>query len=333
MATSIELSPDNPWRPADWRWQRATRIAAGELRANRKFDDEHVTRAVRLARAVTDETSATGTGQNVLANSDPTLFWAYNLKNTIAPAMRAEVEARVLAGDSDDEIRSRTGTTLGTLRTYEQLFFDVRDRLGCSAYVLHIVLGDELHRGSMSEKNYALLWKFFGYTYGPRMLDAIIGQAVAPYRPRTGAETKGALQDIGVGGMLRKQALSALTVPVNTFTQIDILQVYSKFVEIDRANGQARASMQPDSLLANIEAVLAVLPMDVGAFANLRVDSATLSKYDAGAGELNCRQLMLASQDLLPTDATDFDDLTYPEVNNHVQAQQGSGAEDLPGVG
>jgi hypothetical protein len=317
---SIDLSRHNPWRPADWRWQRARKIAAGELRLSSRMDDKHVRRALRLARDVVDET--TPAGQDAVANADPSLYWAYVLHRQSSPACRAEIEARIIAGEIEDELLRRVGVSHEVLQTYERVFFDVRDRLCTPAYVLNIIIGEAMHKG-LSEKDYPTLWKFYGYTYGPRMLDSLIGQAIAPYKPRTAGEVKYAWQDDGIGSILRKQAIAARTVPVNMFTQLDILQVYSKFVEIDRAAGQDRASSQPESVLAGIEAMLKALPVDVGPYARLRVDSTTLSKYDAGAGELSAKQLLLAAQDIESVQDAEFETLTYPEVHD-ATIEQGS---------
>lgn len=325
-----DLSPHSPWRATDWRWQRALLIAAGSMRLNSRFDDAFTTRAVRVARAMHDSGD---TALDAFASSDPALYWAHKLRWEAPAGTRAETEARILADDTPDEIERRVGVLPGTLATFEKLYFDVRCRLKMKAYVLHAVMGEELQRG-LSERNYALLWKFYGFIYGPRMLDSLIDQAIAPYQPRTEDEVRYAWQDDGIGSVLRKQAIAARTMPVNTFTQLDILAVYSKFVEIERASGRDRAAQQPNSMLASVDAMLKALPMDVGQYATVRVDSATLAHYDSGASELNCQQLLLAAKDIQPNDAADLENLTYPEVtNHHATTQQGSGAPDLASAG
>lgn len=319
MICSVDLSAMNPWRPVDWRWQRAQRITNGEIRSRRTEDD-----ATRLACQFLRALRKAGDNEiahDTLARRHAGLYWANRLYGTEDVALRAEVEARVLAGCSDAEIARRSALPELTVQYYVQFFFDVRSRLQQPSYILHTVLGQSLHRG-MNERDYPLLWKFYGYQYGPLMLDSLIGQHLPTPRPRTVAEVKACWKDDGIASILRKQALAARLVPVNTFTQVDILTVYSKFVEIDRNAAGGGGSGGSESTAAVVAGILSSLSIDVGLLAHDHVQSETIRHVDSSAVELSTRQLLEFTRD--PDQTTDEPELLflpYPDPANHAHIE------------
>lgn len=317
--TEIELTLDNPWRPVDWRWQRALKLHQEEFTRNRRFDDQFIVGAVKFLEA--SESAEDSPNQAlILALRQPALHWAIELSKNPDNAWRAEVEARVLSGESGKEICKRMGMREDVLRTYESLFYDVRDRLNQPAYVMHVAIGQALHRG-LRETDWPLLWKFYGYTYGPRMLDAVIGQAIAPGRPRTADDVKFCFQDDGMASVLRKQALAARTVPINSFTQLDVLSVYAKFVEIERVTGESR-SVSDNTLLANVQKMMGMLPLAVGdAPIKSGMDSSILDQYDSTGTELPTRLLMSAAAGVRTAEFDELDNLSYPEPVNHARTE------------
>jgi hypothetical protein len=86
---------------------------------------------------------------------------------------RAELEALVLADASVAQIADRCALPFETVSTYEQIFFDVRDRLGASSFILHCVIGPALGEG-FSLNDIGTLWRYAGYMRGPHYLAALI---------------------------------------------------------------------------------------------------------------------------------------------------------------
>lgn len=153
--TSLEYSPENPFRCPDWRWHR---IARGD----KPWSDTWEKRLtdIRVANA---------------GIRDPDLAGAIEVHNGDV-LTRAELEARVLARQSDEEIAVRMGIRLGVISIYEAVFFDVRCMLQYVSYVLHCVLGQKLYE-TIGRDDVPFLWKKYGYkTWGPG-LDLLIGGA------------------------------------------------------------------------------------------------------------------------------------------------------------
>jgi hypothetical protein len=68
---------DNPRRPADWRWQRASSMVEDGERLSRKRDDEWTRKSVHFLRAF--DNCETDTHRRALAESDSDMYWAYDI--------------------------------------------------------------------------------------------------------------------------------------------------------------------------------------------------------------------------------------------------------------
>src|SRR5262245_59793737 len=119
----IHLQADHPLRPVDWRWRRAEaarRLAPRGARLSldhfadiaRDFQDEHAACQDEFDRAQ-------------LQQEYPDLFAARELRlaDEADPGQRYEVEARLLAGDTDKHIAQRAGTRVDVVLWFEALFF------------------------------------------------------------------------------------------------------------------------------------------------------------------------------------------------------------------
>ena len=86
---------------------------------------------------------------------------------------RWEVEARLLAGQTNAEIADRLGLGGDTVEAYEAIFFAVRDRLAASDWVAACLLGVNLFEG-FDAADSELVMKILGYHGGPFVLDAYL---------------------------------------------------------------------------------------------------------------------------------------------------------------
>lgn len=126
--------PRNQLRPVDWRFQVAERLVGVPT-----LRPEQVTNlAIRLAVAylrVEGEGHRRPTGSELglldrafqIYRSDDLLRW--------------EVEARVLAGQTDEELGRCCDLDPGVVGLFAMLFFDVRDRLAALYFCRSVVLG------------------------------------------------------------------------------------------------------------------------------------------------------------------------------------------------
>jgi hypothetical protein len=154
-----DLLPGCPSRPPDWRWRRAVLLARGEDR-RRKWDDDWVARARR---------SLASPGR---ADTDPAVSGARRLRGG-PPRRRWEVEARLLAGQADGEIAGRIGVEPEVVLAYERLFYEIREWLGCSDWIVFHAIGPGLRERSLAV-DLETVWKSWAFHCGPLVLDALI---------------------------------------------------------------------------------------------------------------------------------------------------------------
>lgn len=128
----------NPWRPPDWRWQRATEIVAGGRNASTRKDDPATCRAVGCLRALRRCTSERGVKS--LAKRQPDFVMALKLHEE-GGARVTEVHARVLARQTPSSIAYAMGLTADAVETYLDMFFTIGDRIDAPAYIVDQVIG------------------------------------------------------------------------------------------------------------------------------------------------------------------------------------------------
>lgn len=320
----IEISRNNPRRPADWRWQRGCLLVEtsdphASLQFNRSQDDEWVRKAANFKRALDNCQDEAEEGIVLVRNED--LYWAYDIYQDDGNAYKSELEARLLSRADHEAIASHVGVSTETVKLYEKLFYNVEEKLDTSGYVYHTAIGREMHRG-FTEREFDKLWKWYAYTYGPLMLDSLLGQSVEATRPGTPSEIKAAWKDDGMGSVIRKQAIAARTMPVNQFTQVDLLHIWTKFVEIEKS--AEAASGGGSALIANVEAFLELMPTMLVGKRVKDTEFPGLEKYDAAGHELRTHELMMIATGEAPPGLEDtLKNLKYPEMS-HEKTEQGS---------
>ncbi len=166
---SLDLRPDCPFRRMDWRWARAEQLTYRQGR-RQGWDDELVVQSWRFLDAwqrIGGELTGSG-----LAEQDPAILGAVRLREG-SPRRRHEVEARILARQTDQEIGSRLGVPGSVIKAYEGLFYSVRHKLQASDWVMSDVIGPKAYDG-LTEGDVDIIWKLWGYHGGPLVLDALI---------------------------------------------------------------------------------------------------------------------------------------------------------------
>jgi hypothetical protein len=164
-----DLLPGCPSRPLDWRWQRAVRLARGEDR-RRPWDDDWVARARRFLASPGRAGGASGRDRR--AGTDPAVSGARGLRGG-PPRRRWELEARLLAGQSDSEIAGKMNIEARVVGAYEAVFYDVRDGLGASDWIHLVVIGHRLHEG-FDPGDAEVILKAYAYNFGPVVLGALL---------------------------------------------------------------------------------------------------------------------------------------------------------------
>lgn len=155
------LRPSGPFRPPDYRSRLAALIATEP--------DQRL--AARLCTWADERTNALVKLQGSLRTEHP-LAKARELRNGKQPFLLAEVESRLLAGQSSTDIAAVTGLDAETVEYFHDAFYCVRDRLANGGYIRHSVLGTP-PEGDPDNPPLELL-RFYGYFSGPFVLEQVL---------------------------------------------------------------------------------------------------------------------------------------------------------------
>ncbi len=236
----LEFMAQNPCRVPAWRWLRAQHIAHGGPVATVRRDGStsavQIGRATRFYKALQN---CDGDERQLmkLAEQMPALFWAHYLYDQPDHPVRWEVEARILAGESDLEIARRVGCGVEIIQNYEALFFNVRDKLKRTDYIFTVVLSDAITR-DLHGREKDLLWKQVAYTFGSRVLDALINPLVNPQWVASPDDIPDFYQDLAIGVVKKKAAIAALCIPINDKTRTKLIRGFGKFVKLERSTNR-----------------------------------------------------------------------------------------------
>ena len=261
---SIAIAANNPFRPADWRWQRAREIEAGTGLPTTKRRDglagyKWIKRACKFLSQLSSCTHEWE--RTAVAEQHPGIFWAHYAWSSMTNPQKHSIEAHILARGDNAFISEYCGVSPDIVEAYEALFFNVREKLENKGYILHCVIGPAIQRG-LSEREFDLLWKLYGYFLGPHIVTALESKFANPVWCGTKEAVSAAVLDDAIGTLKLKAALAAKTVNVNQHTQLALMDQFTKFVEVERSTDTAGKSQE--QILEHISVMMTQLPFNVG---------------------------------------------------------------------
>jgi hypothetical protein len=220
---------------------------------------------------------------------------------------RWSIEARVVAQESDEEIAQKLGTDPGVINAYVNTFFDVRGKLTNMDYVINVIMADAVVRG-LQERHYDLLWKMMAFNGGSHVLDAVINKFIPIVKPDSPDGVGGFFQDSAINMMKYKASLASLTVPVNTHTQLPLIDSFVKYVEVERTTDNATKAQH--SIIDNIGAMLTAMPVKIGT----KLDSADVKMlpFDNGPAELRGDEMLIIASGGKVDNAAEIQNLNFP---------------------
>jgi hypothetical protein len=195
----------DPDLPSDWRFRDARILVRGETpqwsaRCRAAIHD--------CAQYLRAQARAVGHGKR-RSRRRSTLAAAHELAGREDP-VRWEVEARILAGQSDSEIATRCHLPADVIGTYAEVFFDVRPRLAARGWIAARVIGPGLYCG-FSDGDVGALWAMCGWSGGVCVLNAFIDNFRRVWQPDEPATLSVYLRrDVGITP--RMQAFVAASV-------------------------------------------------------------------------------------------------------------------------
>lgn len=294
-------SKKNPFREPHWRWLRISSIVDGSGPGfNRRYDDTAIRNGLAFRRLL--DQSHAAAADSVLAWNYPDHYWAHHVyREGNVPSMlgddrrahlRWEIEARILARQTDNEIADATGLDPEVLEVYTTLFFDVRPRMANIGYIVNQVIGPAVHR-TLTMREYPTLWKLIGYLHGPHMLHAIMQGSIEPSWPDSGKSVRLAAQEAANNDLVRHALLALRTLKNDSYTQDAILGRYLEMQNTDKLAG-AGAGDGGDSLKAGLHDLLENFKevVIVGDPRLSSVDQPTMSIYHESSAELRFEEQM-----------------------------------------
>jgi len=160
----------NPMRSLNWRWGRAMWLVGKGRQFRQDRDDELTGLAVGYLR---DRVRCRTDRQfRNLSRRHPDLHAALRLHKN-GGLDRWEVEARLLARQSSQEIGRLTDLPIATVDAFESLFFNVRDRFDARCFILKAAIGHIGQVGHIKDDR-AVFLRSIGYFGGPIVLDTVL---------------------------------------------------------------------------------------------------------------------------------------------------------------
>lgn len=172
----------SPFRDLDWRWRRAQRLTSRPTidPDAMNAEDEWIRLAASMCHANVnghDSPSSHGVAASVAAAFE--LHRAGGLECAV-------LQARLLAGESDEAIAAKSGIAPETVAAYEALHFNVRDRLAGRDWIVSRVLG-LYPRTAEPRAEKTNLIRRYGYFGGPLLVDLwtayFTGASLAEFGP------------------------------------------------------------------------------------------------------------------------------------------------------
>jgi len=176
-------------RQRDWRWRLVEETVSSGRRLPAALSNDAV---LRSAYAFWNAFQKQDSNTPVLALMSlearyPMVVSAYSIYSGMS-LERYFIEALIMAGEDRRSISEEAGYSESVIRTYELLFFDVRDKLEQKLYVMGDVLGPMFAHGT-SGNDYDHLWKAVGYFCGADILKAFWKLGRLDEDQRQGLET------------------------------------------------------------------------------------------------------------------------------------------------
>lgn len=178
LKQTICLRQYDPFTPPDWRALDATRLAAGEKTKWAEEDDaavqEYADFLRRAAVGQSDRQLVDEAEQSAMAIAHE-LYREHGLR-------RAEIEARLVAGQSDEEIAETCGVPPDVVAAYERLFCCIRYCRTATDYLLIHLVGPGVQIG-FQDHEVGRFWTWMAMGDGPLVLDTFIRAFHAASRP------------------------------------------------------------------------------------------------------------------------------------------------------
>jgi hypothetical protein len=250
--TPIRYDDFNFSRTPDVRWQRANHLARSGLSVA-SHDEPETLAALEYLRAAADCRSDADRTQ--LDRRWPGIAAAVRLYAVDGPG-RWAVEARIVAGQSDEQIAALCSLSPETVQWYEALFWRIRDRLSARDWIAARVIG---LRSGFTREQMGRLWCAYAYSAGPIVLGLVIAVTLdhplpSYCRPRAGEDPR--LYEVR---LRLKTKLAVASMMMCTEADVEaVRKLYRAQLRLEKAVSGTSSGRDP-----RVEATLKVLAISV----------------------------------------------------------------------
>ncbi|MCY2987813.1 MAG: hypothetical protein NTY19_08120 [Planctomycetota bacterium] len=161
--------------------------------------------------------------------------------------LRWEVEARLLAGQSDDEIGRRCGLPTDVVQQFERLFFNVRESLDARNYILVHAIGFG-HLVGLGDQELNRLWRKYAYAGGVVVLDALVEAFHAAWNPAEPATISVYFRDDSPASVSLLANIAVNSIPRNAETDAVFQVLHVRLREAESAKPEGRAARLRDEV-------------------------------------------------------------------------------------
>ncbi len=293
----------DPFLQPFWRHERVlAMLAAWPPERCKRYDDEWI----RGYRSYLFDYNKGGSKRIALLYENPGLYYAHNMfvSRLNDPEMSLVVEARLLAGMSYEEIAEENKTIPETIQWYEKLFFNVKDFLRHSDWILRNVLipasdrfvdvneenGDDKKPKFEIKPHFDMTLKFFAYYGGPLLCDFMLSGFKKGVKVERPDEIESWLDTQWSNQIRRKSAQAAGQFRVNSFNVMELFVVHAKLLEIQQRVDDKQA--RHNEFEKHVNAMLPEIPWTVGDEGKKLYADTPLGQYDEQAAELDSSEVM-----------------------------------------
>lgn len=233
----------DPSLPADWRAKDAANLAAGKMTTWADDNDQFVVAYTEYlqslvaseaepSQAAVSQWSAINAARELAERGDP-LQW--------------EVQARLLARQTDEEIGAQVNEVPQVIHWFEGLFFNVRPRLDARVWIASRVIGDGARNGFENDQ-LDRLWMVFGYHGGVHVVDVLVNTFHSCWHLGEPATIGVYFRDDCSVPLEMQAAIASCSIPVTEETNRKFTEIHARLQKIKATMRPAESKVAMDEL-------------------------------------------------------------------------------------
>ena len=276
----------NPVRRPDWRSTWGSGYAQLDRVLPKRGLDVRLAVAVQFFRALRN--GGLPHVQSRLAPVFEDLSAAHGVFMADGP-QRAELEARILARQTDAQIGPLVGLSERAVGLYASMFFDVRKRLSSSDWILQFAIRRAGY-GHLGTDPIGQVWRAVGYQGGPMMLDGVLAAVRQPEDLTVGLGACDLRTSEGRATARTRLMVAALALDLTPQLAAELVRFRSLVDEFERADQRNAARHSAEMAAAQWVAE------------SFREATTTAAPVAEPAANVETEQKCEASEDAVPAD-------------------------------